>query len=251
MPAASWPSPTSTATSRGSSSWPNELSASTTAADCVAGTLLRYAAAIESEIDSCSRNKLRAALQAGNGDLRELLVAITRTASFQYRRTGGCSHEPSIVGCAGGARPCPCPADSRRSLLKSIGMAVPAVALPVLRSSPLYAQTAPVRLIVLFKGNGTILESFWPSGPGGQLHHPGRRHPGAADAVPGEDEHPQGRSLRFGRQVRQRRRPPEGAGGLPDRRRGQHRAVRRRQRQLVRATATTSPSTSTSPASGG
>ena len=55
---------------------------------------------------------------------------------------------------------------SRRSLLKSIGMAVPAVALPVLRSSPLYAQTAPVRLIVLFKGNGTIEGSFWPGAPG-------------------------------------------------------------------------------------
>jgi hypothetical protein len=54
---------------------------------------------------------------------------------------------------------------SRRSLLKGLGL-VPAVALPVLRSSRLYAQTAPVRLIVLFKGNGTILESFWPSGPG-------------------------------------------------------------------------------------
>jgi Protein of unknown function (DUF1592)/Protein of unknown function (DUF1588)/Protein of unknown function (DUF1595)/Protein of unknown function (DUF1587)/Protein of unknown function (DUF1585) len=64
------------------------LSASTTAADCVAGTLLRYAAAIESEIDVCTRNKLRAALQASSGDLRELLVAVTQTASFQYRRTG-------------------------------------------------------------------------------------------------------------------------------------------------------------------
>jgi hypothetical protein len=55
---------------------------------------------------------------------------------------------------------------SRRSLLKGLGMAVPAVALPVLRSSPLYAQTAPVRLIVLFKGNGTIEGSFWPGAPG-------------------------------------------------------------------------------------
>jgi hypothetical protein len=33
--------------------------------------------------------QLRAALQAGNGDLRELLVAITQTSSFQYRRTTG------------------------------------------------------------------------------------------------------------------------------------------------------------------
>jgi hypothetical protein len=64
------------------------LSGSTTAADCVAGTLLRHAAAVESEIDTCTRNKLRAALQASNGDLRELLVAVTQTSSFQYRRTG-------------------------------------------------------------------------------------------------------------------------------------------------------------------
>jgi hypothetical protein len=64
------------------------LSGSTTAADSVAGTLLRHAAAVESEIDTCTRNKLRAALQASNGDLRELLVAVTQTSSFQYRRTG-------------------------------------------------------------------------------------------------------------------------------------------------------------------
>jgi hypothetical protein len=60
---------------------------------------------------------------------------------------------------------------SRRSLLRSLG-AVPAVAVPLLRSSPLLAQTAPVRLVVLFKPNGTILESFWPSGPGSNFTVP-------------------------------------------------------------------------------
>jgi hypothetical protein len=55
---------------------------------------------------------------------------------------------------------------SRRDLLKSLGVGVPAVALPVLRSSPLRAATPPVRLAVLFKANGTIIESFKPSGSG-------------------------------------------------------------------------------------
>jgi hypothetical protein len=52
----------------------------------------------------------------------------------------------------------------RRSLIKSLGVAVPAIVAPVLRSSPLLAATPPTRLIVLFKANGTILDSFWPSG---------------------------------------------------------------------------------------
>src|SRR5687767_6179052 len=52
----------------------------------------------------------------------------------------------------------------RRSLIKSLGVAIPAIAAPVLRSSPLLAAPPPTRLIVLFKGNGTILDSFWPTG---------------------------------------------------------------------------------------
>ena len=60
---------------------------------------------------------------------------------------------------------------SRRSLLKGLGL-VPAVALPVLRSSRAFAQTAPVRLIVLFKGNGTIEQSFWPGAPGANFTVP-------------------------------------------------------------------------------
>jgi hypothetical protein len=54
----------------------------------------------------------------------------------------------------------------RRRFLQSLGMAVPAVALPVFRASPaLGAPTFP-RLAVLWYPNGTILDSFWPSGPG-------------------------------------------------------------------------------------
>jgi hypothetical protein len=56
------------------------------------------------------------------------------------------------------------PRFGRRSLIKSLGVAIPAIAAPVLRASPLLAATPPTRLIVLFKGNGTILDSFWPSG---------------------------------------------------------------------------------------
>jgi hypothetical protein len=52
----------------------------------------------------------------------------------------------------------------RRSLIKSLGLTIPAVAAPLLRSSPLLAAPPPPRLIVLFKANGTILDSFWPSG---------------------------------------------------------------------------------------
>jgi hypothetical protein len=52
----------------------------------------------------------------------------------------------------------------RRSLIKSLGVTIPAVALPVLRSSPLLAAPPPPRLVVLFKANGTILDSFWPTG---------------------------------------------------------------------------------------
>jgi len=55
---------------------------------------------------------------------------------------------------------------SRRSLLKSLGVTIPAVALPVLRSSPLLAATPPVRLVVMFKANGTIIDSFKPTGSG-------------------------------------------------------------------------------------
>jgi len=55
---------------------------------------------------------------------------------------------------------------TRRSLIKSLGIAVPAVAAPLLRSSPLLAATPPVRLVVLFKANGTIAGSFKPQGTG-------------------------------------------------------------------------------------
>jgi hypothetical protein len=54
----------------------------------------------------------------------------------------------------------------RRRFLRSLGMAIPAVALPVLRSSPLLAATPPVRFALFFQANGTILDAFWPSTTG-------------------------------------------------------------------------------------
>jgi hypothetical protein len=53
---------------------------------------------------------------------------------------------------------------NRRRFLQGLGMTVPAVALPVLRQSPALAAAPPVRLVVLFTPNGTILDKFWPSG---------------------------------------------------------------------------------------
>jgi hypothetical protein len=53
---------------------------------------------------------------------------------------------------------------SRRKLLKSISTVVPAVAVPVLRSSPLLAQTPPPRLVVFLQANGIIPEMWKPTG---------------------------------------------------------------------------------------
>ena len=56
------------------------------------------------------------------------------------------------------------PRFSRRTLFKSASMAIPAVALPVLRSSPLLGATPDVRLVVFYSANGTIPETWKPSG---------------------------------------------------------------------------------------
>jgi hypothetical protein len=53
---------------------------------------------------------------------------------------------------------------SRRRFLEGLGLSIPAVAWPVLRSSQALAATTPVRLVVLFTPNGTILDRFWPTG---------------------------------------------------------------------------------------
>jgi hypothetical protein len=53
---------------------------------------------------------------------------------------------------------------NRRRFLKSLGMAVPAVALPVFRSSPLLAAPTFPRFSVLWYANGTIGDMFFPTG---------------------------------------------------------------------------------------
>jgi len=56
---------------------------------------------------------------------------------------------------------------SRRRFIQSMGMTVPAVALPVLWSSPLLAAGAPApRLLVFFSPNGTIYPHWGPTGTG-------------------------------------------------------------------------------------
>ncbi len=52
---------------------------------------------------------------------------------------------------------------SRRTLFRS-SLAIPAVALPVLRSSPLLAATPGVRLVVFYSSNGTIPDTWKPRG---------------------------------------------------------------------------------------
>ncbi len=53
---------------------------------------------------------------------------------------------------------------ARRRFLKSLGVSIPAVALPVFWSSPLWAAPAPFRLVFFYNGNGTIPDAFWPTG---------------------------------------------------------------------------------------
>jgi hypothetical protein len=55
---------------------------------------------------------------------------------------------------------------NRRRFLRGLGMTVPAVALPVLRQSPLLAAPPPLRLAFFYTANGVILDSFWPTGEG-------------------------------------------------------------------------------------
>jgi hypothetical protein len=42
----------------------------------------------ETDADGCSLNQLTTAFVAANGDVRELIVALTQTDAFRYRRAG-------------------------------------------------------------------------------------------------------------------------------------------------------------------
>jgi hypothetical protein len=64
-----------------------KLSSSSKVKECVAGTFLRFTSGTESVIDECAQKKLQTAFAESNGDLLQLVVAITRTDAFRYRRT--------------------------------------------------------------------------------------------------------------------------------------------------------------------
>lgn len=72
---------------RGARELGEKLAQSGAVRDCVATQWLRYALGrFEGGGDQCSLTQLRAAFRASEGDLRELLVALTQTESFLYRR---------------------------------------------------------------------------------------------------------------------------------------------------------------------
>jgi hypothetical protein len=55
---------------------------------CLVATVTRFAQGPAAAEDACVGGKLTAAFAASNHDIRELLVAITRTDGFQFRRAG-------------------------------------------------------------------------------------------------------------------------------------------------------------------
>ena len=64
-----------------------KLAASDQVRDCVAVQTFRYALGrFEGAGDQCSLARLQAAFTASKGDMREMLVALTQTESFLYRR---------------------------------------------------------------------------------------------------------------------------------------------------------------------
>ena len=72
---------------RGARELGEKLAGSAQVRDCVASQWLRYALGrFEGAGDSCSLTQLRAKFSASGGDLRELLVELTQTESFLYRR---------------------------------------------------------------------------------------------------------------------------------------------------------------------
>ncbi|MGE3669267.1 MAG: DUF1585 domain-containing protein, partial [Polyangiaceae bacterium] len=57
--------------------------------DCIATQWYRYATGrVENDADGCSLQQVHDAFQASGGKLKELLVAITLSDAFRYRRPG-------------------------------------------------------------------------------------------------------------------------------------------------------------------
>jgi Protein of unknown function (DUF1592)/Protein of unknown function (DUF1588)/Protein of unknown function (DUF1595)/Protein of unknown function (DUF1587)/Protein of unknown function (DUF1585) len=68
----------------------DRLGRSAEVADCYATQWFRFGYGRgETAADACSVGQLAGSLSASGGDVRELLVALTQTDAFRYRRTGG------------------------------------------------------------------------------------------------------------------------------------------------------------------
>jgi hypothetical protein len=63
-----------------------KLAESNQVRDCVLSTMTRYARGPEADSDACVHQKLGAAFERGHHDLKEVLVALTQTDGFLYRR---------------------------------------------------------------------------------------------------------------------------------------------------------------------
>jgi hypothetical protein len=64
----------------------SRLSQSSRVRDCVAASWYRFALGrLETEADKCSLNEVKSDFSKTSGDLRQLLVAITRSVAFRYR----------------------------------------------------------------------------------------------------------------------------------------------------------------------
>jgi len=63
-----------------------KLIASGQVRDCAVSTVLRFAQGPEAAADTCARDRLRAAFESSRHDMRELVIAVTRTDGFQYRK---------------------------------------------------------------------------------------------------------------------------------------------------------------------
>jgi hypothetical protein len=71
---------------RGVAELARKLSGSAQVSDCVMATIVGFVQGPEVAADACVADKMRAAFTAAKHDVRELVVAATRTDGFQYRK---------------------------------------------------------------------------------------------------------------------------------------------------------------------
>jgi hypothetical protein len=74
----------------GAAALADKLAHSAQVRDCVSKQWFRFGyGRSETPADSCSLESLKALYAAGGNDVRELMVALTQTDAFMYRRAGG------------------------------------------------------------------------------------------------------------------------------------------------------------------